>query len=38
MEDEDPMAIWRALVGESDDDEEDFHGFYSGRNDKGRRV
>ena len=21
------MAIWRALVGESDDDEEDFHGF-----------
>ena len=27
MEDEDPMVIWRALVGESDDDEEDFHGF-----------
>ena len=21
------MAIWRALVGESDDDEEDFLGF-----------
>ena len=27
MEDEDPMAIWRVLAGESDDDEEDFHGF-----------
>ena len=27
MEDEDPMVIWRALVGKSDDDEEDFHGF-----------
>ena len=27
MEDEDLMAIWKALVGESDDDEEDFHGF-----------
>ena len=27
MEDEDPMAIWKVLVGKSDDDEEDFHGF-----------
>ena len=27
MENEDLMAIWNALVGESDDDEEDFHGF-----------
>ena len=27
MEEEDPMAIWRALVGESDEDEEDFYGF-----------
>ena len=25
MDDEDPMAVWRALVGESDDNS--FHGF-----------
>jgi len=27
MEEEGPMAIWRALVGENDNDEEDFQGF-----------
>ena len=28
MDDEDPMAVWRALVGDSDDDDGNaFHGF-----------
>ena len=27
MEEEGPMAIWKALVDKSDNDEEDFHGF-----------
>ena len=27
MEEKGPMAIWRALVGKSDNDEEDFQGF-----------
>jgi len=27
MEEDGPTAIWRALVGESDNDEEDFQGF-----------
>ena len=27
MEEEGPMAIWRVLVGKSDNNEEDFHGF-----------
>ena len=27
MEEEGPMAIWKALVSESDNNEEDFHGF-----------
>jgi len=27
MEEKGPMATWRVLVGENDNNEEDFHGF-----------
>ena len=38
MEEEGPMAIWRALVGESDNDKEDFQGFTVEEVKKGRML